>query len=146
MSETMTNDRLIDLSIVSAEATIYEGKALALFVTGEVGELGLAHGHSPLLTFIKPGFIRVLQSPGTEEIFYISGGMLEVQPSVMSVLADSIVRASDLDEAAAIDAKNRAEKALADKKADVDYSQLLVQLAEATAQLRAIKELRNLNK
>lgn len=138
------SEHLVHINIVSAEEKIFEGEALMVFITGEVGELGLAYGHSPLLTSVKPGYVRVCVKPGMEEIFYISGGMLEVQPSTVTVLADSVLRASDIDEAAALEAKDRAVKALANKKADVDYSHVLIELANATAQLRAIKELKNL--
>lgn len=112
-------------------------------ISGEMGDLGLAPGHSPLLTCIKPGGVRVSE-PGNkkEEIFYISGGILEVQSSTVTVLADTVVRATDIDEAAAVEAKDRAEKALADRKSDVEYANALIELARATAQLRAIKDLR----
>lgn len=132
----------IHLDIVSAEAEIFSGLAAAVNVTGAEGEIGIMPGHAPLLTALKPGLIRVELQDGNEEVFYISGGMLEVQPELVTVLADTAVRASDLDEAAAMEAKERAEKLLADKQAKIEYSQALAELAEAAAQLQAIGRLR----
>ena len=111
----------LQVHIVSAEREIYSGIAQMVNISGEMGDLGLAPGHSPLLTCIKPGGVRVSE-PGNEkeEIFYISGGILEVQSSTVTVLADTVVRATDIDEAAAVEAKDRAEKALADRKSDVE--------------------------
>ena len=141
MSGTNINNTL-QVYIVSAERQIYAGTADFLCVSGELGELGLAPGHSPLLTCIKPGGIRV-HEPGKEpEVYYVSGGILEVQSSTVTVLADTVVRADDIDEAAAIEAKDRAEQALADRKSDVEYAAALVELARASAQLRALKDLR----
>lgn len=130
------------LDIVSAEAAIFSGLAEMVIATGVVGELGILPGHTPLLTSLKPGLIRAILQGGNEEVFYVQGGILEVQPTVVTVLADTAVRAADLDEAAALEAKARAEKLLASKKAEVVYSQALSELAEAAAQLRAIEQLR----
>lgn len=132
----------VHLDIVSAEAEIFSGLAEMVFATGTIGELGIAPGHAPLLTGLKPGQIRVIRQGGAEEVFYISGGMLEVQPNVVTVLADTAVRATDLDEAAAIAAKEKAEKALAMRGAEFDYSRALTELAEAAAQIQAIRQLR----
>ena len=130
------------LDIVSAEAKIFSGLAEVVSITGTVGELGIFPGHTPLLTTIKPGMVRVIRQGGAEEVYYVSGGMLEVQPKTVTVLADAIVRAAELDEAAALAAKERAERLLADKKSEIDYSQTLAELAQALAQIRAIQELR----
>ena len=141
MSNTNINNTL-QVHIVSAEKQIYSGLASFVNVSGEMGELGLAPGHSPLLTCIKPGGIRVETSEAKEHIFYISGGILEVQSSTVTVLADTVLRAADIDEAAAIEAKDRAEKTLAARKSEVEYAHALIELARATAQLRAIADLR----
>ena len=130
------------LDIVSAEAQIFSGLAEMVVVTGSMGELGILPGHTPLLTSVKPGFIRVVLQGGKEEIFYISGGMLEVQTKVVTLLADTAIRADHLDEAAALEAKERAEKALTEKSTEFEYVHAMSELAEAAAQLRAIKELR----
>lgn len=130
------------LDIVSAEAPIFSGLVEKISATGTVGELGVFPGHTPLLTSLKPGFIRATKQGGEEEVFYVSGGMLEVQPTVVTVLADTALRADHLDEAAAIEAKERAEKRLAEKASEFEYSQAMGELAEAAAQLRAIQELR----
>ena len=138
-----TENKLLDVEVVSAEEQIFVGKARMLLISGEVGELGIAFGHSPLLTSIKPGSIQI-DLPNKTEIFYVSGGMLEVQPTVATVLADTVVRGADIDEAAAIEAKERAEKLIATKKADLDYANVMIDLAKASAQLRVINELRKL--
>jgi F-type H+-transporting ATPase subunit epsilon len=132
----------MELDIVSAEVSIFTGQVKFLSVTGKSGELGIAPGHTALLTSLKPGQISATLENGQEEVFYISGGMLEVQPHTATVLADTAVRAEDLDEAAAQAAKERAEKALADQKSGIEYSTALSELAEAAAQLRAIAALR----
>src|SRR5438445_7658517 len=108
------------LDIVSAEQAIFSGEVTMVFATGELGELGIAPGHTPLVTFLKPGEIRATLPNQEEEIFYVKGGMLEVQPYVVTVLADTIVRAKDIDEAAALEAKARAEHMLTDKISEVD--------------------------
>lgn len=132
----------LQVEIVSAEANIFSGKAETVIATGTEGELGIYPGHTPLLTSLKPGTVRVIKNEGNEEVFYISSGMLEIQPEIVTVLADTASRAADLDEAAAFAAKERAEKLLTDKKADFDYAKAQVALAEAVAQLRAIQKLR----
>jgi F-type H+-transporting ATPase subunit epsilon len=130
------------LDIVSAEKQIFSGNVEIVFVTGEMGELGIAPGHSQLLTTLKPGYVRAILPDKAEEVFYISGGMLEVQPYIATVLADTATRADALDEAAAIAAKERAEQALAGKMASMDVNKAMVELAEAVAQIRAIAHLK----
>ncbi len=136
MTETMK------LDIVSAEASVFTGTVKFLAVTGETGELGIHPGHTALLTALKPGQIKVTMADDSEEVFYISGGMLEVQPDAVTVLADTAVRAGDLDEAAVQASKERAEKTLEKQKAGIEYSRAVSELAEAAAQLRAIQTLR----
>ena len=130
------------LDIVSAEKQIFSGEAEMVFVSGEMGELGIAPGHSQLLTTLRPGFVRVLLPGKQEEVFYISGGMVEIQPYIVSVLADTAMRADDIDEAAAITAKEQAEKALAGKMSAIDIARATVELAEAVAQIRTIQQLK----
>lgn len=130
------------LDIVSAEKQIFSGDANMVFVTGEMGELGIAPGHSQLLTTLRPGCVRVIMPNDQEEIFYISGGMLEVQPYIASVLADVAMRADDIDEAAAIAAKEQAEKVLAGKIAAIDMAKATAELAELSAQLRAVQQIK----
>ena len=128
--------------IVTAEKSMFSGLLELLVVSGELGELGVTYGHAPLLTAIKPGPVRVVRQGGQEEIYFISGGFLEVQPHVMTVLADTGDRAGDLDEAAALEAKREAERALEERGADMEYSEALSRLGEAAARLRTIEELR----
>lgn len=134
--------KTMQLEIVSAEAAVYSGKVEMIAVTGGIGELGIYPGHRQLLTTLKPGQLKATMEGGKTEIFYISGGMLEVQPEVVTVLADTAIRAADLDEAAALAAKEEAERIIAEKKAGFDYTQAVVELAEAAAQLRAIQMIR----
>ena len=107
-----------------------------------MGEVGIAPRHTPMLTRLKPGEVRVQTGDGKEQTFYVSGGMLEVQPHVVTVLSDTALRAKDLDEAAALAAKERAEKLLADNRADIDYAKAQAELADAVAQLRTIQKIR----
>jgi len=130
------------LDIVSAEHQIYSGEAAMIFVTGEMGELGIAPGHTPLLTSIKPGNVRALLPDEKELIFYVSSGMLEVQPYIVTVLADNALRAEDIDELAALEAKERAERALSDKGTEINLAEASASLAEAMAQISAIQKLR----
>jgi F-type H+-transporting ATPase subunit epsilon len=133
----------IHVDIVSAEASIYSGLAEMVYAPGIMGELGIAPRHAPLVTRLKAGEIRV--DTGKEELdFFISGGILEVQPHVVTVLADTAIRAADLDEAKALAAKKRAEEALADKASNIDYARAQAELAEAAAQLSAISRLRKI--
>lgn len=131
----------IHIDIVSAEEEIFSGQANMVFAPAEMGEVGIAPRHTAMLTRLKPGEIRV-QMEGQEQMFYVSGGMLEVQPHVITVLADTALRAKDLDEAAALRVKERAEKAMIDKTSDFDYARAQAELAEAVAQLRTIKKIR----
>lgn len=140
----MTNATL-RLDIVSAEKQIFSGEVTGVLVTGEMGELGIAPGHSQLLTSLRPGYVRAIlpgKSEEEAEVFYISGGMLEVQPYIVSVLADDAKRADDIDEAAAIAAKEQAEKALAGKMSAIDLAKATTEVAEISAQIRAINQLK----
>lgn len=130
------------LDIVSAEKQIFTGEATMIFVTGDMGELGIAPGHSQLLTSLRPGYVRAVLPNKEEEVFYISGGMLEVQPYIATVLADTAIRADDIDEASAISAKEQAEKALAGKMSSMDIARATAELAELVAQVRAIQHLK----
>jgi F-type H+-transporting ATPase subunit epsilon len=134
----------IHVDIVSAEGAIHSGQAQMVFAPAEMGEVGIAPRHSPLITRLKPGDVRVQTAAGDMEHFYVSGGILEVQPSIVTVLADTAVRARDLDEAAALEAKRRAEDALAGQTAQFEYAKAQAELAEAIAQLRAIEKLRKM--
>jgi F-type H+-transporting ATPase subunit epsilon len=130
------------VDVVSAEAEIFSGPANMLFAPGVMGELGILPRHAPLLTRIKPGEVRIITPDNEEQFFYVSGGMLEIQPQAVTVLADTVLRAKDIDEAAALEAKERAEKILADNKGEVDYAAAEAELAEAMAQLQAIQRLK----
>ncbi|MGD2112521.1 MAG: F0F1 ATP synthase subunit epsilon [Gammaproteobacteria bacterium] len=132
----------LHVDIVSAEAEIYSGTATMVFAPAEMGEVGIAPRHTQLLTRLKPGEVRVQSGDGNELSFFVSGGMLEVQPHMVTVLADTAIRADDLDEAQALAAKERAERMLADKAADIDYARAQAELAESMAQLAAIRKLR----
>ena len=132
----------IHVDIVSAEREIFSGTATMVFAPAEMGEVGIAPRHAPLLTRLVPGEVRVRDQQGNEQSFFVSGGMLEVQPHVVTVLSDTAVRAADLDEAKALEAKRRAEEALKDRQSDIDYARAQAELAEAVAQLRTIEKLR----
>jgi F-type H+-transporting ATPase subunit epsilon len=132
----------IHVDIVSAEAEIFSGTANMVFAPAEMGEVGIAPRHTALLTRLKPGEVRVQMEGQEEQFFYVSGGILEIQPHVVTVLADTALRAKDLDEAAALRVKERAEKAIADKASDFDYAKAQAELAEAAAQLQAIQRMR----
>jgi len=132
----------IRCDIVSAESEIFHGNATLVVATGEEGELGIAPRHAPLITRLKPGQVRVIAENGEEQFFYVSGGILEVQPQVVTVLTDTAVRAKDLDEAAARKAKDDAERALANRTDAVEIAQAQAELAQALAQLQAIERLR----
>jgi F-type H+-transporting ATPase subunit epsilon len=132
----------IRVDIVSAEAEIFHGDASMVIATGELGELGITPRHAPLITRLKPGHVDVVLAAGERQQFYISGGILEVQPQVVTVLADTAIRASDLDEAAAQRAKKEAEDALANRTDAVEVSEAQAKLAEAMAQLQALERLR----
>ncbi|MCC2616949.1 F0F1 ATP synthase subunit epsilon [Aestuariibacter halophilus] len=132
----------VHLDVVSAEEKLFSGRVETIQVTGSEGELGIYPGHAPLITALKPGMVRLVKQHGHEEMIYIAGGMLEVQPGSVTVLADTAVRAEDLDEQAALDAKTRAEEHIANPGTDFDYAEAASQLAEAIAQLRLIQKMR----
>ena len=136
----------LHVDIVSAEAEIYSGTVTMVFAPAEMGEVGIAPRHAPMLTKLKPGEVRVQTQEGEEQSFFVSGGLLEVQPHVVTVLADTAIRAHDLDEAAALEAKERAEQLLSDKQADIDYARAQAELVESMAQLAAIRKLREKTK
>lgn len=133
----------VHCDIVSAEKEIFSGLVELVVAAGSEGDLGIAPGHTPLLTALAPGPVRVVKQGGEEEIFFVTGGFLEVQPNIVTILSDSAQRAGDVDEAAAIRAKEEAEKALANQSGEFDYSKAASQLAEAAARLRTIQKLRN---
>ena len=130
------------LDIVSAEKSIFSGTVASIVANAELAPMGVVPGHAPLLTALKPGTVKVTDLEGNVEYFYVSGGMLEVQPFVTTILADTAARADDVDEAAAIAAKEAAEAAMADQNSEIEYSIAAVELAEAVAQLRTLHALR----
>jgi F-type H+-transporting ATPase subunit epsilon len=132
----------VHCDVVSAEEKIYSGLVEILTATGTEGEMGIQLGHAPLLTELKPGSVRIVKQDGKEEILYVSGGYLEVQPNLITLMADTAIRAKDVDEAAALEAQKEAEKALANKTGEFEYSRAAAELAEAAAQLRTIQKLR----
>jgi len=132
----------VHCDIVSAEGEIFSGLVEMVIAHGNLGDLGIAPGHAPLITDLKPGPIRLVKQGGEAEVFYISGGFLEVQPNVVKVLADTVQRAADIDEAAAQEALRAAEKALHEKGAEFDYGSAAAHLAEVAAQLRTVQQLR----
>src|SRR3569623_1800035 len=136
MAMTMHEDN------VSAEAEIYSGRATMEFAPAVMGEVGIMTRHTPLLTKIRPGEVRIRTEGGTEESFYVSGGMRVVQPHVVTILADTAARAIDFDDAKALAAKQRAEEALANQTGEIDLALAEAQLAEAIAQLKAIQQIR----
>ena len=132
----------IRCDIVSAEQEIFHGNVSMVIATGEMGELGIAPRHAPLITRLKPGQVRLKLENGDEQFFYVSGGILEVQPQVVTVLADTAVRAADLDEASARKAKDEAERAIANRTDAMEIAEAQNQLAQAMAQLQALEHLR----
>ena len=135
-------EKAYHLDVVSAEKRMFSGMVQKIQVTGSEGELGIFPGHAPLLTAIKPGMVRIVKEHGEEEYIYLSGGILEVQPTLITLLADTAIRAKDLDEAEAIKARQHAEEVLKNRSADVSYASAEAELAQALAQLQAIKRLR----
>ncbi len=129
----------VNLSVVSAEEELFSGRIESLQIAGTEGELGIMPGHAPLLTSLKPGMARIVKYGGEEEILYLSGGMLEVQPNSVTVLADVAVRSADLDEQVVLEAKKRAEEHMNAHSGDVDYAEVAAELARVTAQLRVIQ-------
>ena len=132
----------IRCDIVSAEEEIFRGEVQMVVATGELGELGIAPRHAPLITRLKPGQVRVILANGEEQFFYVSGGILEVQPQVVTVLTDTAIRAADLDEAKAKEAKAEAERVLANRGEAMEIAEAQARLAEAMAQLQALERLR----
>jgi F-type H+-transporting ATPase subunit epsilon len=136
----------IKVEIVSAEENIWSGQGTMVFAPGIMGELGIAPRHTPLITQLKPGDVRVQTEDGNEEFFFISGGILEVQPDVVTVLSDTAIRARDLDEAKALEAQKRAEDAMKDQGSEMDYARAKAELAQIVAQLRSIEKIKQLRK
>jgi F-type H+-transporting ATPase subunit epsilon len=132
----------VQCDIVSADESLFSGPVEMVVATGSLGELGINPGHAPLLSDLKPGPVRVIKQAGEEELYYLSGGYLEVQPNAISILADTAVRADDIDEAAAAEAVKAAEQGLANQSGEIEYSKAAAMLAEATAQLRTVQTLR----
>jgi F-type H+-transporting ATPase subunit epsilon len=132
----------VHCDIVSAEENLFSGLVERVIASGQLGDLGIEPGHAALLTPLKPGPVRVVKQGGEEEVIYVSGGYLEVQPNNVTLLADTAARAEDIDEAAALEAKKHAEQALENQSGELDYSRALTQLAEAAAQLRTIQKIR----
>nr|WP_314266122.1 F0F1 ATP synthase subunit epsilon [uncultured Moellerella sp.] len=137
----MAHAKTYHLTVVSAENRLFEGKVQKVQVTGSEGELGIYPHHTPLLTTIKPGMVHITKESGDEEFIYLSGGVLEVQPTTVIVLADTAIRGSDLDEALALESKRRAEENIRQAHGDVDYAQASAELAKALAKLRVIDEI-----
>ena len=138
----MANMMTVHCDIVSAEGEIFSGQVEMVIAHGSLGDLGIALGHAPLITELKPGPIRLIKQGGEAEVYYISGGYLEVQPNMVKVLADTVQRAADLDEASAQEAVKAAEKALNERGAEFDYGSAAARLAEAAAQLRTVQQIR----
>ena len=132
----------VQCNIVSADESLFSGAVEMVVATGSLGELGINAGHAPLLSDLKPGPVRVIKAEVEEEIFFLSGGYLEVQPNAISILADTAVRANDIDEAAAAQAVKDAEHAIANQTGEIEYSKAAAMLAEATAQLHTVRALR----
>lgn len=131
------------IDIVSAETEIFSGTVTQVFAPAEMGEVGIMPRHAPLLSRLKPGEVRVSDQDGEEHSFFVNGGILEIQPHVVTILSDTAIRAADIDEAAALEAKARAEAAMSDKKSDLDYARAKAELIEAIAQIETIKKMRN---
>ncbi|PTY37369.1 F0F1 ATP synthase subunit epsilon [Saccharospirillum sp. MSK14-1] len=134
----------VHCDIVSAEEKIFEGLVETIVCEGEQGELGIKPKHAPLLTRLNPAPVKLTLQNGSEEVYYVSGGFLEVQPDVVTILADTALRAHDIDEAAAAKAKQDAEQAIADKMAEAEFAQVAADLARAAAQLRTLRESKRL--
>ncbi|MGB2044265.1 MAG: F0F1 ATP synthase subunit epsilon [Porticoccaceae bacterium] len=132
----------VHCDIVSADEALFSGLVEMVVATGSLGELGVTPGHAPLLSDLRPGPVRLIKEDGEEEIYYLSGGYLEVQPNSISILADTAVRAGDIDEAAAAQAVKDAEAALANQAGEIEYSRAAAMLAESTAQLLTVQKLR----
>ena len=133
----------LQCDVVSAKETIYSGEISMLIATGVEGEVGILPGHIPFITLLKPGTMQIKTSNGNDEMVYVSGGVLEVQPHLVTVLADTAVRANDLDEAKILEARRHAEQTLQNQKADIDTSAALAALAESLAQLQTLQKFKN---
>ena len=134
--------KTMQCNVVSAEESLYTGDVQMVIATGDLGDLGITPGHAPLITTLKPGPVRLVFEDGSDELFFVSGGFLEVVPSKVTILADTAERAENLDEAAAIHAQDEAKRLLEEQHADFDYSRATVELAEAVARIRVIEQLR----
>ncbi len=132
----------VHCDIVSAEEKIYSGRVEMVIITGSLGDLGITPGHAPLLTELVPGPVRLIKSDGEEDIYYASGGFLEVQPHLVTILTDTAQHAHDVSEAEALEAKRLAEQAMTDQSADIDHALASAQLAEAMAQLRTLSKIK----
>lgn len=132
----------VHCDIVSAEEKIYSGLVEMVIATGVLGDLGITPGHAPLLTKLVPGPVRLIKSNGEEDVFYASGGYLEVQPNLVTILTDTAQHAADVSEAEALEAKRLAEQAMTDQSADIDYALASAQLAEAMARLRTLSKIK----
>lgn len=131
------------VEVASAENEIFSGEATMLIATAEAGDVGIYPKHTPMLTGLKPGDVRIVGADGEEQVIYVSGGILEVTPKVVTVLSDTAIRADDIDEAAAEEAQRKAEQALKDTKADIDYARAKAELAQAAAQLQALRKMKS---
>jgi F-type H+-transporting ATPase subunit epsilon len=140
----MAQSHTIRVDIVSAEGELFSGDATMVVAPGSEGELGITPHHAPLLTLLKAGEVRVLTPDGQEQVFYVGGGALEIQPTLVTVLADTALRAKDIDEAAALAAKQRAEEALRDRAGAIDQAEALAELARVAAQLKILERLRKI--
>ncbi len=136
----MANTLKVD--VVSAESLIFSGEAEFVALPGEAGELGIYPRHAPLLTRIKPGAVRIMRPDGEEELVFVAGGILEVQPSGVTVLADTAIRGHDIDEAKALEAQQRAKEAMANAKSDMDFAKAQSEFATMAAQIAAVRKLR----
>lgn len=134
----------MQVEVVSAEHEIFSGQATMLIATAAAGELGIYPQHTPLLTSLKAGDVRIQTEDGAEQVIYVSGGILEVTPKKVTVLSDTAVRADDLDEAAALEAQRKAEQALKDTTTDINYAKAKAELAQAAAQLQALKKMKKI--
>ena len=132
----------MQVNIVSAEKEIYSGIVTQVFAPAEMGEVGIMPRHAPMLSTLKPGVVRVTSQEGEEQSFFVSGGILEIQPHVVTILSDTALRAADIDESAALEAKARAEAAIKDKASDMDYAKAKTELIEAVAQIEALRKVR----
>ena len=134
--------KTMQCNVVSAEESIFEGSVSMLIAAGSEGDLGITPGHAPLITGLQPGPVRVVKEDGEEDVFYVSGGFLEVVPNTVTVLADTALRAADLDEAAALEDQERVRKEMAEQSAEFDYGRAQMELAEAAGRLRVLQQLK----